>query len=158
MAPPIQPIYRSRLEARAPARGQGPESPAPGAARPRIARRVAARVVLATLLAAAAMARPAAAVEGLYLTWDDCPQGATHSSTRVFNCQDNTTSHELYCAFTMPQSTDQVIAMEVVVDIQHAAATMPNWWRMDPSGCRSGSISVAPDFPGKSACLQPWQG
>jgi hypothetical protein len=57
----------------------------------------------AALVACALAARPAAAAEGLYLTWNDCYQGGTATSDRGFACGSNSGQNELYCAFTMPQ-------------------------------------------------------
>jgi hypothetical protein len=52
-----------------------------------------------------------------------------------------------------------VIAVEIVVDIQHSSATLPDWWRLNVGGCRQGvNIAAAADFPGKTACLDMWQG
>jgi hypothetical protein len=113
----------------------------------------------AALVVALVGAGPAAAAEGLYLTWNDCFQGASATSNRDFACDVNTGIHELYCAFTMPQATDQVIATEVVVDIQHSSATLPDWWQLDEgSGCRRGSLTASVDFQGKTACVDMWQG
>ena len=104
--------------------------------------------------------RPAAAAEGLFLSWDDCravPQGA---SNRDFACDTDVGQHELYVAFTMPQATDNVLDVEIVIDIQSAGTVLPNWWRLDSEGgCRGNNIlQVAADFPGKSACVDMWQG
>jgi hypothetical protein len=118
-------------------------------------------VLAASLIGWAVAAGPAVAAEGLYLSWDDCAQGPTATSNLNFACDTNAGQSELYCAFTMPQAADNVVAIEVVVDIQHANPTLPDWWRLDTGvvgGCRKGSLGVAVDFPGKTACADMWQG
>jgi len=46
--------------------------------------------------------------------------------------------------------------------MQHSAVSLPDWWRLDPSGCRwdmsNPALAVAANFPGKSACVNMWQG
>ena len=114
---------------------------------------------------AASTAHPSAtrAAEGLYLTWDDCHQGATATSNRDFACSTNAGTNELYVAFTMPQATDNVRAVEIVVDVQHSSAVLPDWWRLESSGCRwpmfePANLTAAATFPGRTACLDMWQG
>ena len=102
------------------------------------------------------------AAEGLYLTWDDCFLGATQTSNQAFACDSNSGQNELYVAFTMPQAADNVVAVEIVVDIQHSSPVLPDWWRLEPNGCRWAinefNIAAAASFPGRSACLNMWQG
>lgn len=96
------------------------------------------------------------AAEALFLTWDDCAQGAA-SSNKAFACNTNTGADELICAFTMPQAANNIVSIEAVVDMQHADATLPDWWRMDTGGCRAGSeLLVSADFTGKTACADMW--
>lgn len=141
---------------RAPGRCTDSQPTAPRTSVPAL--RTVGMALAAALVAWALAAGPAAAAEGLYLTWDDCFQGATATSNRGFDCLSNVGANELYCAFTMPQAADKVVAVEIVIDIQHANATLPDWWRLDVGGCRQGSVSAAVDFPGKTACLNMWQG
>jgi len=98
------------------------------------------------------------AAEGLYLTWDDCAQGVAASADKAFSCGINNGASELYCAFTMPAPADDVIAIEIVLDVQHSSAVLPDWWRFDVGGCREGSLTAEASFPGVSACLDMWQG
>jgi hypothetical protein len=81
----------------------------------------------------------------------------------VFACDTNGGENELYVAFTMPQPADNVRAVEIVVDVQHSSAVLPEWWRLEPNGCRwpmfqPSSITAAASFPGSTACLDMWQG
>lgn len=114
---------------------------------------------VATLAALTLAAGPVGAAEGLYLTWNDCFLGPTAASNLAFACNTNLGEAELYCALTMSQATDNVLAAEVVVDLQHSSATLPDWWRFDPGGCRLGtSLAAAASFPGRTACADMWQG
>ncbi len=117
----------------------------------------------AALLGACAWtsALPAWAAEGLYLTWNDCALGGAATSNQDFLCDTDAGQQTLYCAFVMPQPADSVLGLEMVVDIQHSAPTLPNWWRFDgsgTSGCRAGGLSSDVDFSGETACKDPWQG
>jgi hypothetical protein len=114
--------------------------------------------LVASLVGWVIAARPAAAAEGLYLNWNDCAQGATATSNRDFACDVSTGQSELYVAFTMPQAADNVVAVEIVVDIQHANTTLADWWRLDEAGCRQGSLGADVDFTGKTACANMWPG
>jgi hypothetical protein len=124
-------------------------------------RRALAAIAIAVALSAAFPVATRAA-EGLYLTWDDCAQG-TFTSNRDFACDTNAGTNELYVAFTMPQATDNVRAAEIVIDVQHSSAVLPDWWRLESGGCRwpmfePTNLTAAATFPGRTACLDMWQG
>lgn len=145
-----------RWTARRPA---APRSSPPG--RPvRTALRTAIAVALfAALLAGLLWPRPATAGAGIYLSWDDCALSPAHSQNRTFACNDNASQKELDVAFTMPQAVDNLIAVEIVVDLQSAGSVLPDWWRLDPDGCRRGNIlQASADFVGKTACQNLWAG
>lgn len=115
--------------------------------------------VSAALLALVLAPTAVGAGEGIFMTWNDCYLGGSSSFNRTFNCLTNGGESELYCAFTMPQAADKVIAVEIVVDIQHSAATLPDWWHFEAGGCREGlNLLAAADFPDKIACTDMWQG
>jgi hypothetical protein len=107
-------------------------------------------------MSGALAARPAAAAEGLYLTWNDCYQGPTAVSNMAFACSSNIGSNELFCAFTMPQAAANVVAVEIVIDIQHSDAALPDWWRLD--ACRTGEITAFANPGARNACVNMWQG
>src|SRR5262245_32703618 len=76
---------------------------------------------VATVLASVSgPARPAVAAEGIYLSWDGCRAASESKSNRNFACDLNGTRQELFVEFIMPQAADNVIAIEIVIDIQHA--------------------------------------
>jgi hypothetical protein len=102
------------------------------------------------------------AAEGLYLTWNDCAQGGLASSNTAFACNTNTGVSELYVAYTMPQAVDNVLAVEIVIDLQHSSSVLPDWWHFETGGCRGElnefNFSPMVTFPGRTACLDMWQG
>ena len=106
--------------------------------------------------------QPVRAAEGLYLNWNDCALGPSASSNRDFACDTNNGQSELICAFTMPQAASNVVAVEIVVDVQHSSPALPDWWQLSGGGCRGDvtqfNLTAAADFPGLSACLNLWQG
>lgn len=113
----------------------------------------------AALLALLLQPCPVGAAEGIFMTWNDCYLGGASGSNRTFDCLANGLQSELYCAFTMPQAADKVVAVEIVVDLQHSAVTLPDWWRFDAGGCREDfNLLAAADFPDRTACLDMWQG
>jgi hypothetical protein len=139
----------------------GPDrSPRVAAARPALA--LIALIALISLGLGLGLApRAARAGEALYLTWNDCPAGGGVSNL-AFACDTNNGENDLFVAFTMPQAANNVVAVEIVIDMQHSSLSLPDWWRLDPSGCRfdmnNPAISVAANFPGKTACQNMWQG
>ena len=156
--PARQPAPR-RFGSRSPATGRGPVRPAAG-------RRAFGVLAIASLLSGTlpgALPSVTQAAEGLYLTWDDCYLGATATSNVAFACDTDAGQNELYVAFTMPQAADNVVAVEIVVDLQHASAVLPDWWDLEPNGCRwpmneLSSLTAAASFPGRTACLNMWEG
>src|SRR5437763_741386 len=98
------------------------------------------------LASIAALASPAAAGKGrIFLAWNDCAQAGASSGTRTLACSD-AGAETLYCAFTLPQALDSVVAVEVVLDIQHSDAVMPAWWQYAPGGCRDQALRPSADF------------
>jgi len=98
---------------------------------------------------------------GLYLTWNDCFQGGG-TSNLAFACDTDTGENDLYVAFTMPEAANNVVAVEIVIDVQHSSPTLADWWRLEPTGCRwdmnNVTLDAAASFPGKTACADMWQG
>ena len=154
----VHPVYRHARHPASPepiARRRAPARPTGG--RP-ASRHLAATAVAVGLVSMVLCPVAARAAEGIYLSWNDCVRGS-YTSNLNFSCNTNVGQGELYCAFTMPQPADNVVAVEIVVDVQHASAALPDWWRLDPGGCREGVIlDAAADFPGRTACLDMWQG
>lgn len=66
----------------------------------------------------------------------------------------------MFCAFQMPQATGpDVLGLIAVIDLQHSAPALPDWWQLAKSGaCRSGNLSASADFTQNSECADPWNG
>lgn len=110
-------------------------------------------LVLAVLGVLFGVLVPAAprAEEGLFLTWGDCALGSS-ARDLASPCDSNTGGQSLFCAFRLPFAADSVLGLELVVDVQHADATMPSWWMFAPGGCRAGDLRPTFDFRTLSAC------
>jgi hypothetical protein len=100
----------------------------------------------------------ARAAEGLYLTWDACAFEPAASPVKVFACSTDSDTLQLHVGFTLGQPVDNVIGLEVVVDIQHESATLPDWWRLDAAGCRAGALRSDARFGAVAGCADPWAG
>jgi hypothetical protein len=112
----------------------------------------------ALLLACTAFApAPVAVAQGLSLAWEDCraPAGAGLTN-RGFGCVSNIVEIPLFPSFTLATSVDSVLAVELVIDVDVAADSLPEWWRMDPGQCRANAWSANVSFAG--SCEDPWGG
>ena len=115
--------------------------------------------LLLTACGALAAAVPAArAAEGLFLTWNDCALDPGAASDLPQACASDLGQQALYCAFRLAAPADSVLGVEIVVDVQHAEATLPDWWRFDVSGCRSGNLAAGFGFTSQSACVDSLHG
>src|SRR5262245_17804987 len=94
------------------------------------------RAAIALAVALTCLTRAAAAQEGLFLSWNDCPGSLLASGIRTSACDNNDDQHRLYVAFSVATPVDSVLGVEIVVDLQAAASSIPEWWRFDAVGCR----------------------
>jgi hypothetical protein len=116
-----------------------------------------AAAALATLVMLACLAAPPArAVEGLYLTWNDCPGGFGSTQSRFFGCGTDAGTERLIAAFSVGVPVDSVIGIEAVVDIQIATDSLPPWWQMGAGGCRDGYLTAQQNFTQDSTCVDLW--
>jgi hypothetical protein len=108
--------------------------------------------VALSLVALALGAAAARGAEGLFLTWNDCALAAAASHDLSWLCDSNAGHHDLYCAFRVSAPVDSVLGFEIVVDVQHADAVLPDWWLLASDGCRYGQLGAGLDFTGHSEC------
>jgi hypothetical protein len=110
------------------------------------------------LVGSLATGSAASAAEGLYLTWNDCAlgPGAAHDVTNA--CASNLDEQKLFCAFTVPALVDSVLGVQLVLDLQHSEASLPDWWRFAAADCRAGELRVNFDFTSQSGCSDVFQG
>lgn len=102
-------------------------------------------------------APPARALEGLYLTWNDCALPGGGSSVQASPCDSDLGASALICALTAPAAIDSILGVEIVVDIQHQQEALPDWWRFDLSGCHAGELSASSNFGSFTLCQNLWQ-
>ena len=73
-------------------------------------------------------------------------------------CLGSDGGQSLFCAFTLPEAMDSVVAVEVVVNIQLASGSLPAWWQLAPGGCRFGALHSSAYLPRSSTCVDFWRG
>jgi hypothetical protein len=104
--------------------------------------------------------QPQTVQPGLTLAWNDCLGGAGAAQNLAYACSGENDVFTLYCALAVAQSVPGVIGAEVVVDIEHASASLPDWWQLGGSGtggCRAGVLSASYDFSADPGCTDAWQ-
>jgi len=101
-------------------------------------------------------ALPVHAQGTVYLSWNDCPSGASATQNLTSTCA-SSDSQALFLAFELSQPVDSVVALQAVVDVQSAAATLPDWWQYAPGGCRYGRLVARAHFP-QASCVDFWAG
>jgi hypothetical protein len=114
------------------------------------------RIALALVLLA--LPARAGAVEGLYLTWGGCALAPSAAHDLAWACDIYPGESDLFCAFGVDAAVDSVLGVEVVVDVQHAAAVLPDWWRFDVGGCRPGELLADFDFTSHTECADLYHG
>jgi hypothetical protein len=110
------------------------------------------------LFALLALPCGAGAAEGLFLSWNACANDPESRQDKVAGCASDIDEQVLDCAFTLGFPLDSVVALEVVVDVQVSGGTLPDWWRLEPGGCRAPALVGATVFPSQTPCEDFWQG
>src|SRR5205814_2282887 len=118
----------------------------------RMKRALISSLALLLVLAAA----PARAAGGLALSWNDCSKDGAGTSLQSFACNTDFGSHLLYCSLVAPQPVDSVLGVRIVIDLQVDAGSMPDWWRVDPGGCRDGALQADVSFGALPTCRNMW--
>lgn len=119
-----------------------------------ISRSVAKHLLLAALWGALRASDVSA--QALHLTWNDCPQSGTASANKTFACHESLSESHLICSLSLAQPIDSILGVDVVVDLQTASATLPDWWRLEPGGCRGDQL-FADDASDLDACATLWR-
>lgn len=102
-------------------------------------------------------ATPVLAGGTLTLAWNDCRDGEGVGN-RASGCGFNNDLHDLFPGFQLTAPLDSVISMELVLDLQHADPSLPDWWQLQPGGCRAGGMVTSQDFSLALGCTDPWNG
>ena len=99
----------------------------------------------------------AAHAAGTFVAWRDCRvDGAQWLANEAHGCQSTITDVAFYPGFELAVAIDSVLAMELVIDVDVAAAALPAWWRMDPGQCNAEGWSA--DAAPSISCPQAWAG
>ncbi len=125
---------------------------------------------LLVFAAAPALAQPGDAL----LRWDECA-GKGGAQNTVFGCDTNAGVSTLVCSIVPPAGYDPLLAYVTGIHAQLGfrdgppcdgpgpcrGPDQPSWWRLDPAGCRAGSLTssnafgFAP-FTTGGGCVDPW--
>lgn len=114
------------------------------------------RVLPLLVIAIGFTPRPAAAVGGINLSWDDC--GAAGASDKLSTCLSNIGVNIMVGSFTPPAEMPQFSGMSAVLDLTTDTDPMVAWWNLQPGGCRVGSVSSVFDFVSDISCFDVWAG
>jgi len=94
---------------------------------------------------------------GLSLAWQDCRAPVGFGLENLANgCLSEILELPLFPGFRLASPVDSVIAFELVIDVDVAAAELPAWWHMEPAGCRAGGWAA--DAATSASCADPWAG
>jgi hypothetical protein len=80
---------------------------------------------------------------GVNLRWDNCyGEGASALPNKTFACDNNAEAFRIVGSFVLAAPASQVSHIDAVVDMVSSGASLPAWWNVSPSGCRTGSMNV----------------
>lgn len=83
--------------------------------------------------------RAGAAPTGYNLFWDDCSLGAAQVDA-TDPCASEAGSHRLVMSLMPGEVLESVIGVNVVIRMVVDAPVLPDWWRLDGGGCRTGKL------------------
>ena len=107
------------------------------------------------MMPAFCFAGPVNPAPGLSIAWQDCrAPGGGGFDTQAFGCLSNISTFPLFPAFVLASPVDSVYSMELVIDVNVATDPLPEWWRMEPGGCRAGGWAADASLAG--SCVDPW--
>ena len=90
------------------------------------------------------------------MAWDDCQLSSGANRDNPFACSTNLGSGSLYCSFSCAQPIDQVVGLELVVDVQGADPSLPDYWRLGPfPDCRHDLLAASLDYSATTMCTDP---
>lgn len=104
-------------------------------------------------------ASPARAAGELFLDWNECPLDVSAAHNRDNPCTANTSSQTLVASFQAPAAVDSVLGVDLVLDLQSAAPSLPSWWNLlpaSPDSCRFGALTASLDFTLNTSCEDFW--
>lgn len=116
--------------------------------------RPATPALLLTLLAPSA-----AHAQGINLAWDDCTLGSfVHDKSDACN-SDVGAPHKLVISLDPQGVIANVNGAQGIVDFQFDSGAVPDFWRIEPGGCRQGKLAADVHIGSSNApfsCPEPW--
>jgi hypothetical protein len=101
-----------------------------------------------------------ASAGGVNFYWNDCLGDGGVIDNSLFACGASSATDHAVGSFALTNPMNDFVAVEVVVDLQAASATLPAWWDFSPSpgACHGTSLSVTFDFSslGQLSCADPF--
>ncbi len=91
------------------------------------------------------------------MRWLRCSLDAGFAS-RTFDCSNDVVEHPLVVALSVAAPIDSVLGFEADIALQASGATLPDWWQVQPGGCRAGRIGADRNFDFGSNCADPFSG
>lgn len=113
-------------------------------------------------LAVAVLAMAPPAISGtptVKLLWDDCGLGKGMVSKTPVCDSDTGLPYKLVVSLEPDGALDNLNGAQGYIDAWFDASTLPDFWRLDTGGCRSGSLSadgLIGDANPPFSCPQPW--
>lgn len=98
---------------------------------------------------------------GVNFSWDDCLPERHRTGVR-FDCTASTLVQEAVGSFMLSATLPDFYSLEVVIDLEAQATTLPDWWLFSPhpGACRGSALTMSFDFStlANSACADPLGG
>jgi hypothetical protein len=85
---------------------------------------------------------------GVNFGWNDCRSNTNSTGNKNFACLTNAGTNASAGSFVLSAPMNDFVAVEIVVDLQAQAASLPAWWDFSPSPsqCRGSALSITFDF------------
>ncbi len=102
------------------------------------------------------------AFAGLDLTWNACNTGPGRASEIVFSCQDSQSGAVVFGCFQLPVQMPHFHGLDVVLDVEVEAPSLPPFWHLELGGCNEYSLGLSCERPSVicpiSSIQSPWGG
>ena len=100
----------------------------------------------------------ASADAGVNLSWDAC-SGDGGAQSKTFACNTNSGFKTMVGSFVLAADQPNFIGVEVTIDIQAQADSLPAWWRFFEAGaCRQSALTVNFQTDSGTNCTDLWSG
>jgi len=102
-----------------------------------------------------------ASAQGINFSWNNCLGVGTHNANKNYLCDESLAGvpQRMVLSFTSPAAMSQYVGMQAVIDMQTAAPTLPDFWRLGVGECREGVFVFPAGFTGvgnTTTCRNPY--